>query len=60
MHTGAGDEEGVNREVTRRNVLKGGLTTGLGLGATTLMGAEVIFMPHVTGCLPSPMPGRGT
>jgi hypothetical protein len=23
------------------------------------MGAEVIFMPHVTGCLPSPMPGRG-
>jgi predicted amidohydrolase len=26
---------------------------------TTLMGAEVIFMPHVTGCLPSPMPGRG-
>ncbi|HUG93581.1 MAG TPA: nitrilase family protein [Planctomycetaceae bacterium] len=27
---------------------------------TTLLGAEVIFMPHVTGCLPSPMPGRGT
>ena len=27
---------------------------------TTLMGAEVIIMPHVTGCLPSPMPGRGT
>ena len=26
---------------------------------TTMMGAEVIFMPHVTGCLPSPMPGRG-
>ena len=26
---------------------------------TTLMGAEVIFMPHVTGCLPSTMPGRG-
>jgi predicted amidohydrolase len=26
---------------------------------TTLMGAEVVFMPHVTGCLPSPMPGRG-
>ena len=26
---------------------------------TTLMGAEVIFMPHVTCCLPSPMPGRG-
>jgi len=26
---------------------------------TALMGAEVIFMPHVTGCLPSPMPGRG-
>jgi hypothetical protein len=23
------------------------------------MGAEVVFMPHVTGCLPSPMPGRG-
>src|SRR5262247_1599698 len=39
MHTGASDEEGVNREVTRRNVLKGGLTTGLGLGATALMGA---------------------
>jgi predicted amidohydrolase len=27
---------------------------------TTLMGAEVIIMPHVTGCLPSAMPGRGT
>ncbi|SIO60777.1 Predicted amidohydrolase [Singulisphaera sp. GP187] len=27
---------------------------------TTLLGAEVIFMPHVTGCLPSVMPGRGT
>jgi predicted amidohydrolase len=26
---------------------------------TTMMGAQVIFMPHVTGCLPSPMPGRG-
>ncbi|MFQ5733157.1 MAG: nitrilase family protein [Planctomycetaceae bacterium] len=27
---------------------------------TALMGAEIIFMPHVTGCLPSVMPGRGT
>jgi predicted amidohydrolase len=27
---------------------------------TTMMGAEVIVMPHVTGCLPSTMPGRGT
>ena len=27
---------------------------------TTLLGAEVIVMPHVTGCLPSVMPGRGT
>jgi predicted amidohydrolase len=27
---------------------------------TTLLGAEVIFMPHVTGCLQSAMPGRGT
>jgi len=26
---------------------------------TALMGAEVVFMPHVTGCLPSAMPGRG-
>ena len=26
---------------------------------TTMMGADVIFMPHVTGCLPSVMPGRG-
>lgn len=25
-----------------------------------LRGAEIIFMPHVTGCLPSTMPGRGT
>ncbi|MEZ6055655.1 MAG: nitrilase family protein [Planctomycetaceae bacterium] len=24
-----------------------------------LQGAEVLFMPHVTGCLPSVMPGRG-
>lgn len=27
--------------------------------ATTLLGAEVILAPHVTGCTPSPMPGRG-
>jgi predicted amidohydrolase len=27
---------------------------------TALMGAEIIFMPHVTACLPSKMPGRGT
>jgi predicted amidohydrolase len=27
--------------------------------ATALMGAEVIVMPHVTGCTPSAMPGRG-
>lgn len=27
---------------------------------TALRGAEIVFMPHVTGCLPSPMPGRGT
>lgn len=27
---------------------------------TTMMGAEIIMMPHVTGCLPSVMPGRGT
>ena len=26
---------------------------------TRLMGAEIIFMPHVTCCLPSVMPGRG-
>ena len=26
---------------------------------TTMMGAEIIMMPHVTGCLPSVMPGRG-
>ncbi|WP_417382951.1 nitrilase family protein [Gimesia sp.] len=26
---------------------------------TTMLGAEVIFMPHVTCCLPSVMPGRG-
>jgi predicted amidohydrolase len=26
---------------------------------TALMGAEIVFMPHVTGCLPSNMPGRG-
>ena len=28
--------------------------------ATALLGAEVIVMPHVTGCTPSTMPGRGT
>lgn len=27
--------------------------------ANTLLGAAIIFMPHVTGCTPSPMPGRG-
>lgn len=27
--------------------------------ATALLGAEVIVMPHVTGCTPSNMPGRG-
>jgi predicted amidohydrolase len=26
---------------------------------TSLRGAEIIMMPHVTGCLPSAMPGRG-
>jgi predicted amidohydrolase len=26
---------------------------------TAMMGAEMILMPHVTGCLPSPAPGRG-
>jgi predicted amidohydrolase len=26
--------------------------------ATALLGAEIIFMPHVTGCTPSSMPGR--
>ncbi len=26
---------------------------------TAMMGAEIIFMPHVTCCLPSTMPGRG-
>ncbi|NQV23673.1 MAG: nitrilase [Rhodopirellula sp.] len=26
---------------------------------TTMLGAEIIFMPHVTCGLPSPMPGRG-
>ncbi len=26
---------------------------------TAMLGAEVILMPHVTGCTPSPMPGRG-
>ncbi len=27
--------------------------------ATALLGAQIIFAPHVTGCTPSPMPGRG-
>jgi len=27
--------------------------------ATSLLGAELIFAPHVTGCTPSAMPGRG-
>ena len=27
---------------------------------TALLGAEIVLAPHVTGCLPSPMPGRGT
>jgi len=27
---------------------------------TALRGAEILFMPHVTCCLPSDMPGRGT
>lgn len=27
---------------------------------TALLGAEIVFAPHVTGCLPSAMPGRGT
>jgi predicted amidohydrolase len=26
---------------------------------TALLGAEIVIMPHVTGCLPSVMPGRG-
>ena len=27
--------------------------------ATALLGANILFAPHVTGCTPSPMPGRG-
>jgi predicted amidohydrolase len=27
--------------------------------ATTLLGANIIFAPHVTMCTPNPMPGRG-
>lgn len=27
--------------------------------ATTLLGADILFAPHVTMCTPSPMPGRG-
>ncbi len=27
--------------------------------ATALLGAEIVFAPHVTGCTPSSMPGRG-
>jgi predicted amidohydrolase len=27
--------------------------------AVTLLGAEILFAPHVTMCTPSPMPGRG-
>lgn len=27
--------------------------------ATALLGAEIVFAPHVTGCTPSAMPGRG-
>ncbi|MCF6333783.1 MAG: nitrilase family protein [Draconibacterium sp.] len=27
--------------------------------ATSLLGADIIFAPHVTGCTPSSMPGRG-
>lgn len=27
--------------------------------ATKLLGAELVFAPHVTGCTPSSMPGRG-
>ncbi len=27
--------------------------------ATVLLGADIIFAPHVTGCTPSAMPGRG-
>lgn len=33
---------------------------GENVRVTAMMGAEIILMPHVTGCLPSPMPGRGT
>ncbi len=28
--------------------------------ATTLLGAQIIIMPHVTGCSPGAMPGRGS
>ena len=26
---------------------------------TAMLGADIILAPHVTGCLPSPAPGRG-
>jgi peptide/nickel transport system substrate-binding protein len=36
MHTRGGDEKAVEREVTRRHVLKAGLAAGLGFGTMTL------------------------
>jgi ABC-type transport system substrate-binding protein len=37
MHTRIGDEGAVDREITRRNVLKVGLAAGLGFGTVTLL-----------------------
>jgi hypothetical protein len=37
MHTRIGDEGAVDREITRRNVLKAGLAAGLGFGTMALL-----------------------
>jgi len=50
MNTRAGDEETIDREITRRHVLQAGLAAGLGFGALTLV--ETAMPPRTAAATP--------
>jgi peptide/nickel transport system substrate-binding protein len=50
MNTRAGDEEIIDREITRRHVLQAGLAAGLGFGAMTLV--ETAMPPRTAAAMP--------